>query len=532
MDRNGYFELESKENGTFLRIIAPEGNGQKASLEWLITYLDKQKVEYGSLNKLKTCFEQASKGESVCISENSTIPFSGWCEYSVSTSGMQVQMTMFPHMIGREDPTIDDIAKDLTNIRVAYGVNVNLIKAILGAKRYFETFIIAKGKDPRDGKDAVLTYNFNTEIDTTPKINEDGTVDFHQLDVINKVKAGDVVATIEKEDPGDSGINVYGQEVKPKKVYKKNFRFGKNMHVSADGTQLISDVTGHVSLAGDQVFVSNEYVVEADVDTTTGDINFDGNVRVRGAVRSGFKVKATGNVTIDGVVEAAEIEAGGDIVLARGISGQGRGTLLSEGSIISTFIENATVTAKKKLEVDAVLHSRISVGESILAKGRSGSIIGGHTRAGVMITAKEIGSKMGTNTIIAMGSDAEEFKRVSELQERIDNETKDKEKIIQLVEMLKIKKMKDGGLDPKLMEQLQNATKSMVLLGNSIESNMEELTKINSCLHNSDDARIKIERSIFQGVKLEFGQDAMFIRDRVDHCQYVKKGADITMIAL
>lgn len=55
---------------------------------------------------------------------------------------------------------------------------------------------------PVEGKDARLVYNFNTEIKAKPTINENGTVDFHHLDMINHIKEGDVVAEIIPEDTG------------------------------------------------------------------------------------------------------------------------------------------------------------------------------------------------------------------------------------------------------------------------------------------------------------------------------------------
>ena len=532
MDHNGYFLVENKQDGIYLSQVKPEGTGKAASLDELVSYLDKKKVDYTSVADLRDYYEQTSSGESVRISTNQMIGFSGWCEYSVHPSGMSAQMIVYPPSIGMGDASLEEVLADLQNMKIVYGVNKDLLKAILSSHRYFEYFIIAKGKAARDGHDAVLTYHFNTEYDGTPKLKDDGTVDFHQLDVINHIKAGDVVASIEKEDPGESGVNVLGQEVKPKKVYKQTFKFGKNLVVNEDGTQLVSQVTGHVMLEGDKVFVSDEYEVPADVDTTTGDINYEGNVHVRGAVRSGFKIIATGNVRVDGVVEAAEITAGGDVTLGRGISGQGRGIVTAGGDVIANFIENSTVYAEGKIEADSIMHSQVVAGESIEAKGRSGNIIGGSVRAGTMITAKEIGTEMGTNTSVILGSDKVKFNEVKELRELLNKQTAEREKMQQIVDMLQHKKEVEGKLDESKMKMLQDAMRNVILIGQKVAKDKATLEAKESKLHNPDDGRVRIQRSIYPGVKMEFGRDSMFIRDRNDHCQYVKKGADITMIAL
>ena len=54
--------------------------------------------------------------------------------------------------------------------------------------------------------------------------------------------------------------------------------------LNEDGCQLLSLVDGHVSLISGSIFVSNNYEIPADVDTSTGDISFEGTVMVRGNV--------------------------------------------------------------------------------------------------------------------------------------------------------------------------------------------------------------------------------------------------------
>lgn len=79
-------------------------------------------------------------------------------------------------------------------------------------------------------------------------MNEDGTVDFHTLENVNHVNAGDVVAILHPEDMGEAGVDVFGKKVNPDKVKHVIFRFGRNLVISEDGRKLISQVNGHVIL--------------------------------------------------------------------------------------------------------------------------------------------------------------------------------------------------------------------------------------------------------------------------------------------
>ena len=53
----------------------------------------------------------------------------------------------------------------------------------------------------------------------------------------------------------------------------RKLEYGLNIVASEDGNDIFSDVTGHVSLQGGKVFVSDVYEVQADVDASSGDIH-------------------------------------------------------------------------------------------------------------------------------------------------------------------------------------------------------------------------------------------------------------------
>lgn len=68
------------------------------------------------------------------------------------------------------------------------------------------------------------------------------------------------------------------------------------------------------------------YEVSGDANLTTGSIDFTGDIVIHGSVESGVTIKATGSITIDGNVEACNLEAGKDIILRSGMVGGNQGT--------------------------------------------------------------------------------------------------------------------------------------------------------------------------------------------------------------
>ena len=114
-------------------------------------------------------------------------------------------------------------------------------------------------------------------------------------DISFSLKKGEVLARLYPEDPGENGTTIYGEIVKPREVKRKHLEFGRNITLSPDRLQITSDVNGHVALVQDKVFVSDVLEVE-NVDTSTGDIEYEGSVLVNGNVLTNFSIKAQGHV--------------------------------------------------------------------------------------------------------------------------------------------------------------------------------------------------------------------------------------------
>ena len=69
--------------------------------------------------------------------------------------------------------------------------------------------------------------------------------------------------------------------------------------------------------------------IKGDVGPATGNIDFVGSVLIRGRIKSGFRVVAKGDVQVERTLEDAEIKAGGNIILQRGIQGRKRRNIRS-----------------------------------------------------------------------------------------------------------------------------------------------------------------------------------------------------------
>lgn len=531
MAGNGYFEFKNNGNQLELVLYAPKTDGRRVAMEDVIHCLDKQRIDVADLTKIHKTVSEYTEDTSIVIGKAVT-PFDSWVEYTVAENALSIVAVHYPGCIGMPALNREEVLRDLDNMNVTYGIVDTEINRLCDAQNYLEKIVIAKGTEPVQGKDGVLTYQFDVDKKAKPSIKEDGTVDYRDNDGLNHIKEGDVVAVITPEDKGVPGKNVYGKEIQPYRVKRAVFKYGRNLEVSEDGCKLISKVSGHVSLEGNKVFVSNILEV-VDVDNSTGNIDYDGDVLITGNVLAGFSVKATGNIEVRGVVEGASVYAGGDITIVRGIQGMNKAEIVCRGSMVTKFIESAeNITVEGNLETGTLLHSKVSVKGSIVVQGRNGLIVGGDVRSIHGISAKTIGNEMGTLTIVGVGMDPTLKKEIEQLRKSITTDTENKDKMNRIVTVLRRKQESAGSLEPEKIKQLQQTTRNMIILEQNLKQMRSRLNELEQMLIDDDSARIKISRSAHSGVKLVFGDEQMTLKQRVDYCQFAKKGADIKMLQL
>lgn len=525
--KNGYFRLNIKPDGLYLVLIPPEG-GEPLQFAEVDEYLSLKKIEYNK-KIVSDAIHALVKPVEILIAIGTFTPENEMVKIEINYNYTKAIGRFYPPWNGGKRMTMDGIVSDMIHEGIKYGLQEETVDSFLESPSYCEDYVLALALPPVEGSNAKIQYYFNTDLTMKPKTNEDGSVDFHQLDNICHVSKGDLLAELTPAVQGRPGIDVCGTVIRPQTVNNKFLKFGRNISINEDRTKIYSEVDGHVNLIDDQVFVSDIYEVPADVDASTGDIFYDGNVSIKGNVRTGFTVRAKGDIIVNGVVEGAVLEAGGQIILKRGVSGMNRGKLVAGGNIISKFIESAEVTAGGYISTEAILHSHVSAKGDITASGKKGFITGGELRSTAIISAKTAGSTMGTTTVLEVGIDPwilEEYRRIEKEIPELESEL---EKLNQNV-MLYAKRLKSG---EKLSLDRVQFLKNSAVEKQEKEEKLTELTKryneIEKELEKNSAGCIKIEDTIYPGCKIIISGVVAFIRNPSKHCRIVKDGADIRM---
>ena len=528
----GYFQFSSKVDGLYITVYPPKERYNAASIDDVMYYVDQRKIECNSVKLMEAVKAGALSETTIKVSDEQQLTYGEFGDYRISYDGMRAEAVFYPPFEGGTRLDKNEIMRDLEHKGIKCGIDESVIDTFIKERQYGKIYVVAIGKQVRNGKDGYIEYKFNKELKPRPKMNEDGTVDFHTLENVNHVNAGDVVAILHPEDIGEAGVDVFGKKVNPDKVKHVVFRFGRNLVISEDGKELITLVSGHVVLESDKVFVSN--VLElVDVDNSTGDIDYNGDVSIKGNVLAGFTVKASGNVVVTGVVEGATVIAGGDITLNRGVQGMNKAVIKAGGKIVSKFIESVQlVEAGGNIEADSILHSKVVAKGVINANGKNGLIIGGDVKSTVMIQAKTIGNEMGTATVVGVGVDPTMKKRMDELKKGLSKMGDEKIQLAQLMTALRKKQDAEGTLSPEKQEMLSKTMRNLLVMDQQLAKEKKEYEDIRSCIGEEKNACIKVSNRAYVGTKLMFGDICMFLKEKYDYCQFRKEGAEIKSLPL
>lgn len=443
----------------------------------------------------------------------------------ISKDGLSAYITLMEDQ--EENHMEQDLMESLKEVKayILYGLNEKLLTSILEEKIINAKMLIGEGKAPINGKDGSIKYNFDMEKPLLPKINKDGTVDYRELDSITKAKKGDILAEIIPPKEGCLGIKVTGEEIPYKKGRTPKLRPGKNTSLSFDGNQLLADTTGLVECKNGKVTVSELLKVE-NVDSSIGNIKFDGNIIISKDVFNGYCIDNTGSVEVKGSVEGGFINSSGDVLIRQGIQGYNKMAMCTKGNLCTKFIENAIVKVKGNITSEAIMHSDVSSNSNIIVLGRKGLIVGGTCRATYEIRARVIGSTMATTTTLQVGVNPELKCKYDELELNLTTCKSNLKKIEQSLNVLETLK-KCNKLDKNKKELYDNLIRAQLSLNIEIRNITKEIKGLKMKISQLNKGRIKVADTIYPGVKIIIGNDFMFIKDEIKNCTFYRKDGEI-----
>lgn len=433
-------------------------------------------------------------------------------------------LTVYPPEDG-ETYEVDDLWTILERYGVKEGINRDVLRSIIENKSYMEEFLVAEGIPAVDGKDGEFTFLFNTKTDTKPVIMEDGSVDYTSMGKIQIVEEGTEIVHYTPATKGTDGIDVKGDIIKCH-VGKDLLQIkGKGFKVSEDKRVYTAAVTGKVDYQNNRLVVSNLYTIDGDVNHVTGDIKFHGDILVRGNVSTGMSVNATGNITVDGHVEAAILEAGGSVVLKNGMQGGGRGEIRAGGDVSGKFFEQTTIYARGSVNANAIMNSHVISEQKVIVSGKMGVLVGGSIVAVEEVSTTIIGNMSEVKTSVSVGADSETYLKLSSIEEKMNKVNEEINKLNMGIKQ--INTILERKPQTELSEKKMQLLRTKIERDTQMNSLKESKQRIEELIKRAALAKIVVAKSIYRGTVIIINGEKKHIDSENYNITYCKKNGEI-----
>jgi len=297
--------------------------------------------------------------------------------------------------------------------------------------------VLVKGQLPAPPKDGVLEWTedfFRSDFAVDEKT---GAVDYRQKAAHMAVEEGQLLARLIRPEEGRPGRNVFGESIPAESPKQPRVSTGPNvrMEEKEDALHYYATANGRIRWAMETLAVDDVYTIKGDVCLETGHIDHPGTVVVRGDVLTGFKVRAEGNIEIMGIVEPADIEAGGDLTVHGGITGTEDHSIKAAGNSHAKYILDANVEAGEDIVVEnEIIHSKLKALGAVIMPG--GRLIGGEVSALRGIVVRQAGSDAHVPTLLVTAEDHSLAEKLRSKKEEVASLSETLKKIHEKVDPL------------------------------------------------------------------------------------------------
>ncbi|GAB4108172.1 MAG: FapA family protein [Phycisphaeraceae bacterium] len=290
------------------------------------------------------------------------------------------------------------------------------------------TFDIAHGQLPVNGGDGRVEWLVDAPKDAQAP-SENDSVSFYDRCAFVMVHAGNVIGKVHAATLGQDGRDVTGATLPAKSGKDPVLKIDESILKKADGS-LVAQQDGVLYREPGKAQIRKRIEIREYVDFSTGNIDFDGDISIARGVRDCFVVKATGNVEVKGLIEAATIETGKDLYALGGFAGRERGHAKIGGTLFGKYLDNVQGHVKQDLCVDReVINCELVIdGEINMPRG---SIIGGCITPTGKVEIGCLGSSGAVVTELVIGTVPTLQPFADKLENIIDKLTHDRDKLVE-----------------------------------------------------------------------------------------------------
>ena len=198
--------------------------------------------------------------------------------------------------------------------------------------------------------------------------------------------------------------------------------------------------------------------------------------------------------------------------------------------IRSKFIENAEVVSCGSVETGAMLYVEMVAKNNVVLKDKKGMVIGGQITAGREIICKNVGSEMGSMTILQVGRNPHIRNMCKNLSEEISMLEKKRINVLKVIKFYKSKIASGTQLDKEETQKLKEMVGEQGRMSKNIELIQEKISLYDEIYKQEEDEkndRIIVTTELGTDVKLAVNGANIITRQEYKSVRAIKYKGDL-----
>lgn len=426
----------------------------------------------------------------------------------IDSDGMAARIIVNEPQPGGMPITYEKVCEEISKKGIRHNLNLGKVKKIFENKYFGRSVVIAKGERAIDGKNGSVLYHFEQKETQDFVEDEFGNVDYRDLGIVKNIEEGTVVAEIIAETQGTPGTDVKGTTIAQTPGKPPVYKVGQGIKLSEDGLVLYAGISGNLRWNKDHFVVDKDVTVSGDVDASVGNIDFIGDVVIKGNVEEGYEIRSGGNITVFGTVTGATLHAAGKITVKMGVLSSN----IEANEIVAGFFENSTIECHGNLTAQNFIACQVTCHGKLIAHGGKAAIIGGKYTCLSDIEANIVGSDTYTRTLIVLGNTAVLTEERNDLLKKIEEYENKIDQLGKICSTLQHQK-KVASLTEDREEMLVTSIRAKYVHQRELKNMRGRIIAIDKEIDVSNDLRVVVKRSLFPGVSIRINS----LQHNVEH---------------
>jgi len=391
----------------------------------------------------------------------------------------------------------------------------NITQALAGTLPAY-MIVAARGQESKPGNDSEIIFHEAL----TPNSNQGNGHSALPGQVL--VVRGEILAQKLPLRQGEPGYTVTGKML-VQQVEDQELPAGENTYIGEDNLTLYAGQDGYLEWVDALLVVQDVLQIETDVDYAHGDIQYQGQIVIRGDVRAGVTVEGERDIEIQGCVEGGEIVSHqGSVTVHRGINGLDKSKISAGKDLKADYIQDARVSVQGEIVTKRyVARCLLDASREIIITEKEGLVRGGELWSECGIRTKIAGSSSCMTTVlgIRIKLSEEDYQEIERLEGQKSQLEESQNRLRRRLDFLSLLEQRQTRLDVKHKNEALVLSDELISLSENIvhlDDRLEQIQKLPADKVDLSKPLIRVDQKVYPGVKFVIEDQEFLVQQEME----------------